>query len=476
MKIVLCTPPIGETLDYSWPPIGLLYIASYLKSKSNHEVKVIDAYCSNETENQFLNQIKKEKPDVIGLSCTSYTFLRSMRLLKKIKQMFPEVIIVLGGIHATFFAEKILKNYKFIDFVVKGEGEITFYKLINNLHNRKKLKNIKGLAFYYKNKIVNNKIEFIEDLDSLPFPDRSLVKSIDYAQCWFGLKLSFGKFTTLLTSRGCPHNCTFCCCSALFKRRWRTRSVENILDELEEIYSQGYDTCIVVDDNFTLNSKRVIKICRGIKKRKIKMNLNCEGRVDKASLEVLKEMKRAGFSTIYFGMESGLQKVLDYYKKGITVEQIKNAVRNAKKARLNVIGSFIIGSPIESKEDILKTLEFATDLHIGLQINSLGIVPGAELWSKLENNNKIRKNDWKSAHSISKYYNNFSEKELLNFIDYSYKLHSKKWLLRLNFLKDIFTLLTGYNIRIISWNLSKNPFLFMKRLIKIFTEGFYPYR
>jgi len=467
MKVILCTPPSKGT-EACWPPIGLMYLASYLKSKSNHEIKIMDAFSCNIDENQFLNQVKKENPDVIGLSCTSYTFLYSMKLLEKIKKMLPDIIIVVGGIHATFFAENILKNYKFIDFVIKGEGEITFSELINNLHDIRKLKNIKGLAFRYKNKLINNKTELISKLDILPFPDRELVKNNDYAHYSNGIRITSGKFTTILSSRGCPHNCIFCCCSALFNRVWRTRSVESILNELDEIYSQGYETCIFVDDNFSLLPERVLKICRGIKKRKIKMDLHCEGRVDRASFDVLKEMKEAGFSTIYYGMESGVQKVLDYYKKGTTTEQIRNAVKNSKKIGLNTIGSFIIGSPVETREDILKTLRFASDLRIILQINSLDIVPGSILWSELNKDNKVGKDDWKRVYGASKYYNNFSREELSDLIEYGYKIQFRKWLSP-TALSDVVNLFTSQNRKIISEN---SPILLIKRLAK----GLRPFR
>ena len=471
MKIVLCTPPLKKTdLRFHSPPIGLLYIASYLKSKSNHEIRMIDAFSCNMDEDQFLKQISKANPDVIGLSCTSFSFLKSMELLEKIKRMLTDVVVVLGGIHATFFAERIVKNYGFIDFVVKGEGEITFSELIENLNNREELKNIAGLTFIDNNEIVSNREELISDLDSLPFPNRRLIEGNEYAICWFGFRITLGKFTTILTSRSCPHKCTFCCCSALFKKKWRTRSVDNVLDELEEIYSQGYRSCIFIDDNFTLIPERVIKICRGIVERKIKMDLHCEGRVDRASPDILREMKKAGFSTIYFGIESGLQKVLDYYRKGITVEQIEDAVKNAKRAGLNVIGSLIIGSPVETRQDVLKTLEFVSDLRIILQINSLGIVPGTEIWLTLEKSNKIRGDDWKSVHSVSKYYDNFSEEELLNYLDHGYALLIRK-LIRPKSCKDILALVSVYNMKIVFWNLSKNMVPFMKYLVQLRKSG-----
>lgn len=473
MKIILCTSPSKET-DFRWPPIGLLYIASYLKSKGDHEIQVIDGFSGRINDEQFLSQIVSDKPDVIGLSCTSYTFLKSVELLEKIKQELPNTIIVLGGIHVTFYATAVVKGYKFVDFVVKGEGEVVFSELVENLHDREKLRNISGLTFIDNDGVIDNKAEVIADIDSLPFPDRSLLEDIDYGHYWFGFKLNWGKFTTILTSRSCPYKCIFCCCSTVFGRKWRARSVDNILDELEEIYSQGYGSCIFVDDNFTLIPDRVVELCRGIVKRKIKMDLHCEGRIDKTSLGLLREMRKAGFSTIYFGMESGQQKVLDYYKKGITIEQIKAAVKNAKKAGMNAIGSFIIGAPIETRDDLMKTIEFATDLRIGLQINDLNLVPGTEMWARLENEGKLEEDDWKRAHSVCEYYGDISEEELKGYMNYGYDLLIKK-LRRPESFRDISPLLSRSNFKIALWNLTRNFSPLVQHLIRIRKEGFQPF-
>ncbi len=463
MKIVLCNTPFGKT-DYTWPPIGLLYIASHVKSQTDHNVKVIDGYSSNMPENQFLQKIKEENPDVLGLSCTSHTFLKSMEMLEKIRQELPDVVIVLGGMHTNFYAEKILNNYRFIDFIIKGEGEISFTKLVENLNNREELRKIKGITFFDGDEMVNNEAEIIQDLDSLPFPDRSLVDGNKYSHNWFGLKFSFGKFATILSSRGCPYSCIFCCCSAICKRKWRTRSVENILKELEELHSQGYKTCIFIDDNFTLSPERVIQICRGIVERKIKISLLCEGRIDKMSLEIFREMKKAGFTTILFGLESGSQKILDYYKKGIKIDRVKNVVAEAKEAGLNVIGSFMIGAPIETEQEIMQTLKFASSLRTPLIIDSLVMVPGTALWSELEKNNLLKDDDWKSDHKVNKYYSNFSEENLSDYIDYGYKLMIKE-LKRPRSIGDLTLYLSRYSIKIFLWNLFRNPITLMKRLI-----------
>jgi radical SAM superfamily enzyme YgiQ (UPF0313 family) len=426
------------------------------------------------TEEQFLGEIQKEKPDVIGLSCTSYSFLTSIELLRKLKEVLHDVVIVLGGIHVTFFAEKIVENYPFVNFVVKGEGEITFSKLIENLNNRNELRRISGVTFIDNGRIISNREELISDLNSLPFPDRKLVENNDYAHYWFGFRLTLGRFTTILSSRGCPYKCSFCCCSPLFKRKWRARSAENVLDELEEIYSQGYRSCIFVDDNFTLIPERVIEICRGIVKRKIKMDMHCEGRVGKVSLEVLKEMKNAGFSTIYFGIESGTQKVLDYYEKDITIKQIKDSVRMAKKAGLNVIGSFIIGAPIETRQDVLQTLELAKELRIIIQLNQLGIVPGAKLWTNLEESGSIKNDDWKQAHNATEYYDNFSEKDLSDLANLGYNFQIKMFATP-KAIMDIITFLSGNNMKTLLWNIFRNPVSIIRLLAKLKKGGFRPF-
>ncbi len=456
MKIVLCTPP--STSTERWPPIGLLYIAACLKAE-NYDARVIDAFSCNMTEAELVSAVKKEAPDVVGMNSTAHTFIDAMSATKKIKEALPNAKIVLGGYQATFNAEKILSSYKFVDYVIKGEGERSFLELIECLSKRSKKskKKIKGLA-YFDRKFVNNEPEVIKELDALPFPDRGLVSKNEYSHHWNNIRLTFGKFTTILTSRGCPYRCRYCSCAA-FTKLYRERSVENVLDEFEEIYSQGYKTCIVVDDNFTMNEKRVMKICEGLRKRGVDMELHCEGRVNSASLQLMEKMKKAGFSTIYFGIESGSQKVLDYYRKGTTVEQIKDAVENAKKARMNIIGSFILGAPVESKEEIMHTLRFASSLRLhGVQLNILDLSPGTELWQEFEKNGRIRKDDWKSNHRIYEYSDNLTKDYLYQAVNKGYNMFLDSWKSK-SALKELFLNIASNSStrKIIAWNLWKNP-------------------
>ena len=199
-----------------------------------------------------------------------------------------------------------------------------------------------------------------------------------------GVLGSSGKFTTMITSRGCPYACTYCACAAFSSRRVRCRSPESVVTEMEMLWNEGYEEIGFVDDNLFVNRQRVDKICDLLKEKKIKLNLWAEGRVDNASHEILHKFARVGCKTIYFGIESGNQKVLDYYKKDISPDLSRKAIRNCKKAGIeNVIGSFIVGAPFEAKEDIRRTFDFALSLD-GMdfpQINVLTLSPGTDLWN-----------------------------------------------------------------------------------------------
>jgi len=412
-----------------WPPLGLLYISSFIKKNGYEDVRIIDAFSENIDKSRLLKRIKKERPDVIGMSCAAYTFLDAVSLLEDVKRMLPDTVIVMGGHHATFVSEQILKTYKFIDYVIKGEGELSFLQLIKALEKNSVTKNISGVSYFNKGKFINNNFCQIDNLNSLPFPDRESVINVNYGHRWRKFNLTFGKFSTIVTSRGCPFSCRYCSCSAFANRRWRTRSVDNIADEFEELQSLGYETCVVVDDNFTTDVKRVERICNEITKRKIKMDLLCECRPQNLSLSLLKNMKSVGFSTVYLGIESGMQKILDYYRKGTNIREIRKTVINIKKANMNVIGSFIIGAPIESREDILKTIKFATNLRLtGIQWNILGLTPGTEIWKEYEKKGLIKGDTWKRDHRIYEYCNDHTKEELENLIELGYQNFLNNWL------------------------------------------------
>jgi len=243
----------------------------------------------------------------------------------------------------------------------------------------------------------------MKDLNHLPFPDRALIDE-DYHSVIAGANVAQKKFTSLISSRGCFYRCRFCCCTQFSRNRWRPRSVKNTLEELSFLASEGYEQFIFVDDNFTANPKNVIKLCREMRKQKIDMEWICEGRVDNASYEMFWEMVKAGCKIFYFGIESANQRILDYYNKRITPEQSETAVRTARRAGADVIvGSFIVGAPEETREEIQNTIDFANRIPIDLpQFNILGIFPGTDIWSEFEANGLLNEGDyWETGIAVS---------------------------------------------------------------------------
>ncbi|MEM3421571.1 MAG: radical SAM protein [Candidatus Hadarchaeum sp.] len=370
--------------EAAWPPLGLLYLGSVLQM-DGHEVKIIDNAREGSPVERLADRVKSEKPDIVGISALTPTFRQAIKIAKAVKEKNPEVRLIFGNYQSTFEYKRLLENYSIVDFVVLGEGERTLTELVRALEKENEIKRIKGIAFRKKNRVIKNPPEEpIQDLDKLPFPDRSLLEQ-EYHSELVGLLGTSGKFTTLLSSRGCPYACRYCACSAFSLRRVRFRSPKNVAAEMEQLYSQGYEEVGFVDDNLLLNRKRVEKICEILRTRKVKLNLWAEGRVDQASEETLKKLSRAGCRTIYFGIESASRKVLDYYGKNITPEMSRKAVSNAKKAGIeNVIGSFIVGAPIETREDVRKTFDFALSLREMdfPQMNLLNLSPGMELWNR----------------------------------------------------------------------------------------------
>ncbi|HID60735.1 MAG TPA: radical SAM protein, partial [Hadesarchaea archaeon] len=236
----------------------------------------------------------------------------------------------------------------------------------------------------------------------------------------------------------------------------RFRSPENVVDEMELLWSEGYEEVGFVDDNLLLNSKRVGKICDLLKARKIKLNMWAEGRADQASLEMLKKFSRAGCKTIYFGLESGVQKVLDYYGKNITPELGRKAVSNSKQAGIeNVIGSFIVGAPIETRDDVQRTFDFALSLKDMdfSQMNILILAPGIELWDNAIKSGYLNEDRfWKApVAAVNVYPSHLKEEELTRMIDGFYR----KFLKRPSYLASqlLKTLKSGYRLRILLANL-----------------------
>jgi len=434
LKVVLINPNTGRAErienEAAWPPLGLLYLGAVLE-KSGHEVKVIDNARIQLPVDKIVERVKRENPRVLGVSTLTPTFTQGIKIASAIKAELPDLKIIFGNYHATFTYERLLTKYPFVDYVVLGEGEQIFLELINALERNEEIKKIKGIAFRHDGGVVKTPPRpFIQNLDELPLPDRTLLEQ-EYHSEVVGMLGSSGKFTTVLTSRGCPYNCRYCACSAFSLRKVRFRSPKSVVAEMGLLQMEGYEEVGFVDDNLLLDRHRMEKICDLLKENGIKLTLWAEGRVDQASREVLRNFARVGCKTIYFGVESGNQKVLNYYGKNISPELSRKAMRNCKEAGIeNIIGSFILGAPIETREDVQRTLDFALNLK-GMdfpQMNVLMLSPGMDLWDTAVREGYLDEEKyWEDAvTAINVFPSHLKEEELSRMIDRFYSKFIKR--------------------------------------------------
>ncbi|KPV64516.1 MAG: coproporphyrinogen III oxidase [Candidatus Bathyarchaeota archaeon BA2] len=388
MKFSFINPaPSSESMymvPTAWPPLGILYCAGVLMNEGI-EVSILDQPAKRFSLNQTVNWVKKEDPDILGFSVLLSAAKEAPKIAERVKAENPNITIVFGNYHATFNPERILEKYPFVDVVARSEGEHTSLELARCLEKDGDLNNVEGIAFRKAGKIIFTPDRpLIKNVDELPFPDRNLT-GVQYTSTIFGVKVNTKKFTALISSRGCPFRCSFCGIRKFARGRWRPRSVENVIEELELLQSEGYEQFLFADDNFTLNAKRVSKLCRKIRKERMDIEWFCDSRVDHVSYDMFREMVKAGCKCLFFGIESGNQRILDYYNKGITPEQAESAVRKARKAGIDIIvGSFIVGAPDETKREIVNTLQFANKLDIDVpDVNILGAHTGIDIWNDL---------------------------------------------------------------------------------------------
>jgi radical SAM superfamily enzyme YgiQ (UPF0313 family) len=393
----------GKKSIASFPPLGVLYLATMLE-QVGVDVAVLDQAAMGYTISDVLNWVEKENPDVVGFSALASSGRMAALLSSKVKNRNPNITTMIGNHYATFNAERILRKYPSVDIVVRGEAEETIVEFAKCKRHEGDLKQVKGLAFRNANGITLTPDQpLVKDLNALPFPNRKLLRS-EYHSLMAGANIAPKKFTALLSSRGCAFGCRFCSCTTLTYNVWRARSAENTLKELKQLADEGYKQLVFVDDAFTLNPRRVIELCRGMRREKLDFEWICEGRVDSCSFEMLREMVAAGLKVLYFGIENANQRILDYYNKKITPRQAEIAVKTARKAGVDVIvGSFIMGAADETRAEIQNTINFAKRVPIDIpQFSILGAHPGNEIWNEFVANGLLNADEhWETGVAVA---------------------------------------------------------------------------
>jgi radical SAM superfamily enzyme YgiQ (UPF0313 family) len=398
MKILLMTPPCwSEWKDNFGPPLGLGYIAAVLE-KNGYDVKIIDPNPLKLTIDNLLMQIKKENPTIVGISCISANRFEAFELAENIKKEMPEVMIVMGGTHVTFLAKQILDRIPQIDIIVRGEGEITMLDLVRSTETDKNFHNVKGISFRENGEIITNPDRpYIENLDSLPFPAFHLMPLDKYflsTDCKKEIKSL--KHCTMVASRGCLMSCVFCSTSVFWGKKFRARSPENVLDEIEYlIKNYGIEHIQFFDDSFAMNPKRAKKICQGIIDRGYNIKFIIMGRVDTMDDELILLLKKAGCHRIDFGLETGSDEIMKNINKKIKLPNVERTFKKCKEAGIEVRAFIMMSLPGEREDDVKMTIDFVKKIHIDYMTTAItSLNPGSELYNRAKSNGMVDDNIW----------------------------------------------------------------------------------
>lgn len=371
--------PRFDRSPFRFPPLGIGYIASFLKQEG-FTVKILD--CTFKDQRGILAEVQNSSPSIIGIYSMYSMERESVHLARKVKGIAD--LLVVGGPLPTVDSASFLNDF---DLVVIGEAENTMLDLVRSFFDNRDPRAVPGIVFKDGSAInhTGNR-EFIRDLDSIPFPARELFENPlykKYYQTHFGYSM-----TSMISSRGCPFKCDFCS-RPVFGESFRSRSPQNIVDEMQSISDLGYDTVWFADDCFTISKNRVVGICDEIMRRGLNLKWQCLSRVDTLDLETASRMKKAGCQRIYFGIESGDETTLQFMRKDIDLRTARTAVHNARSAQIETGAFFIIGYPGENDQTILNTIRFGASLPLDYLSFTLPYpILGTGLYEKVKDNLK----------------------------------------------------------------------------------------
>lgn len=406
MKILFLRP--NSAVPSAAPPMGLMYLGAYLRKYGGHNVIIFDGRNLDANPGDFAQTIANSNPDVIGITAFSMEQKEAHSLAALAKKIFPDKPVVLGGPYATSQPMEAIEDHN-IDFVVIGEGERSGLKLFNALQNGGDYSQISEIAYRQDGSVVRtNPVEFIEDLDEIPFPAWDLIDFESYFERKGGKRKTFNQHQMkqrvfqIVTTRGCPYHCLYC--HNLFGKKIRKRSVENVIEELKILKNRyGIEEVEIIDDIFNLDLDRAKEILRRIIAEKLDLKFCFPNglRSDRMDEEFMDLMKEAGVYRLVFAIETGSPRVQKLIKKNVKLDVAKRNIELASQRGFSIGGFFMLGFPTETEEEVRRTIEYAVSTKMvtatffmvtpfpGTELHSLALSMGFELPKEYEHYQKV---------------------------------------------------------------------------------------
>ena len=373
------------------PPIGMLSIASFLESRGI-DADIIDCYATPMPAEELVTEIIRRKADVVGFSCTTSSFLEGYSFAALLKKRAPEIATVVGGAHACSVGVGLLDDFPAIDYLVIGEGEVSFYELVAS--GCRNVENIPGIGYRRDGMGTLSAVrELIPDLDTLPFPAYHRLPRFpgNYSLPLF----SFPKApnTSIISSRGCPYQCSYCDRS-VFSRGFRFNSPEYIVEHLKLLNrNYGIRHVFFYDDLFTTDRSRVARFCELKERERLPVTYNCIARLEHVDAELIALLKRSGCWQVNFGIESGDPEILKQHRKFYGLDEVGQKLRMVRQSGMRVKGLFMVGLPGEDEAAIRRSIDYALTLPLDeINVTKFTPFPGAPVYRGIREKGEFDEN------------------------------------------------------------------------------------
>ncbi len=395
MKSVLVRPPSFK-MPIIIPNLGLGYLASVLR-KNKHRVAILDCAKERIDHQKYKDYLEKEKPDLVGVQVFTCDFNSAKQCLDIAKQLNKNTVTVVGGPHSSGDPKGTMEGLKNVDFAFTGEAELGLPKLLEYIEsgNEAELESIPGLIYRHNGEVIVNEQGRFTELDEIPFPSWDLINPITYPIAPHGSFTKSLPVAPIVTTRGCPFNCTYCAAKVICSRNFRMRSIDNVIEEIKYLQKNfGIKEIHIEDDNFTLIKPRVMEFCKKLEQENIVIDWACPNgvRLDTLDEELLVNMEKAGCYSFAVGIESGSPRILSDMRRRETLETMVERIKLiASVSNIRMTGFFMVGYPSETRDDIRKTVELSLRLPLHrAQFSNFLPLPGTEIYNRLIESGEIK--------------------------------------------------------------------------------------